>query len=163
MHEPQSYDRRTVVGLLATGVALMAFPAASAAAAAPALAITVWKSPSCGCCGAWVEHLKRNGFTATVVETDEIQHIKKQRGVPSELASCHTAEIGGYIVEGHVPASAILRLLSEKPAARGLSVPGMPIGSPGMEGGTPEAYDVVLFGEGAPKRFARYLGETPVP
>jgi hypothetical protein len=121
----------------------------------------VWKDPSCGCCGGWVEHLRGNGFVATVIETSDVQSIKAQRSVPAELASCHTAEIAGYTIEGHVPAEAILRLLAEKPSGRGLAVPGMPIGSPGMEGGRPEAYDVMLFGNGAPKQFARFVGEKP--
>lgn len=120
-------------------------------------AITVWKDPNCGCCGGWVEHLRRNGFAVTVIETSDVQSVKAQRDVPAELASCHTAEISGYTIEGHVPAQAIVRLLAEKPAGRGLAVPGMPIGSPGMEGGTPEPYDVMLFGNGVPARFGRYL------
>jgi len=122
-------------------------------------AITVWKDPGCGCCSGWVEHIRRNGFVATVVETADVQSVKAERRVPAELASCHTAKIAGYTIEGHVPALAILRLLAEKPAGRGLAVPGMPIGSPGMEGGTPEPYDVMLFGNGAPTRFARFLGD----
>ena len=88
--------------------------------------------------------------------------IKARRGVPPELASCHTAEIQGYTIEGHVPARAIARLLAEKPEAHGLAVPGMPIGSPGMEGGSPEPYDVILFGKGPPARFERYVAERPI-
>jgi hypothetical protein len=154
----QTCDRRAVVGLIL---------AAALVPLRPALArslpeITVWRDPSCGCCGAWVDHLRANGFAATVVETNDMAAIKAERGVPAELLSCHTAVVAGYTIEGHVPADAILRLLAEKPAARGLAVPGMPIGSPGMEGGTPEAYDVVMFGAGATTRFGRYLGEKPV-
>jgi len=81
--------------------------------------------------------------------------------VPAELASCHTAEIAGYVIEGHVPAYAINRLLAEKPQARGLAVPGMPIGSPGMEGGTPEAYEVILFGKDHPVSYGRFIGDQP--
>ncbi len=125
-------------------------------------AITVWKDPNCGCCGGWVAHLRRNGFDATVIETADVESIKAHKGVPAALASCHTAEIAGYTIEGHVPAQAILRLLAEKPAGRGLAVPGMPLGSPGMEGGAPEPYDVMLFGDGAPKSFARFLGDKQV-
>lgn len=132
------------------------------AAAEARPAITVWKDPDCGCCGGWVEHLRRNGFVARVIETSDLQSIKAQRHVPGELASCHTAEIAGYTIEGHVPAQAILRLLAEKPAGRGLAVAGMPVGSPGMEGGRPEAYDVMLFGNGEAVRFARFLGERPI-
>ena len=152
-------NRRALLAHVALGGVLIAGGHALAAAHP---AITVWKDPNCGCCGAWVEHLRRNGFVATVIETSDVQSIKAQRAVPAELASCHTAEIGGYTIEGHVPAQAILRLLAEKPAGRGLAVAGMPIGSPGMEGGRPEVYDVMLFGDGAPSRFARFVGEKQV-
>jgi hypothetical protein len=126
--------------------------------------ITVHKDPNCGCCGAWVDHLRAAGFTVTVDETSALHSIKQRLGVPDNLASCHTAEIAGYVVEGHVPASAILRLLEEKPAGRGLAVPGMPTGSPGMEveGSPPETYEVVLFGAGADRTFARYRGSAPI-
>jgi len=153
------FARRAFLGHLAAGVLLLT---ARPALSDPRPAITVWKDPSCGCCGAWVEHLRSNGFVATVVETTDMQSIKAKRGVPAGLASCHTAEVGDYTVEGHVPAHAIRRLLAEKPAGRGLAVPGMPIGSPGMEGGLPETYDVLLFGDGAPRAFARFVGERPV-
>ena len=151
-----SLARRHVLRLLAGGALLIA---SSPSWAQEQKRITVWKDPSCGCCGGWVEHLRRNGFVATVVETAQVQSIKAERRVPAELASCHTAEIAGYTIEGHVPADAINKLLAERPAARGLAVPGMPIGSPGMEGGTPEVYDVMLFGDGVTKPFARFLGD----
>lgn len=154
-----SSERRHFVRFMAVGALLAAAPPSWAQVPK---AITVWRDPNCGCCGAWVEHLRRNGFAATVIVTPDVQSIKTQRHVPADLASCHTAEIAGYTIEGHVPASAIHRLLAEKPAGRGLAVPGMPIGSPGMEGGTPEVYDVMLFGDGATKRFARFLGEKQV-
>ncbi|QNP42109.1 DUF411 domain-containing protein [Lysobacter solisilvae (ex Woo and Kim 2020)] len=93
----------------------------------------VHKSPTCGCCEVWVEHLKQNGFRVEVRNEDNLNPIKERLGVPYGKGSCHTAQIGGYIVEGHVPASDIKRLLKEKPDARGLVLPGMPIGSPGME------------------------------
>lgn len=122
--------------------------------------IKVYKDPNCGCCGAWVEHLKAAGFPVSVDETPAIWDIKRRLGVPEELASCHTAEVAGYLVEGHVPASAIKRLLKEKPEGKGLAVPGMPIGSPGMEveGQPPATYDVILFGPGRADRFARFKG-----
>ena len=154
-----NHSRRAFVGLIAAGASILA---TGRAFADPRSAITVWKDPNCGCCTGWVEHLRRNSFTVRVIETANVQAIKAERRVPAELASCHTAEIAGYTIEGHVPARAILRLIAEKPNARGLAVPGMPIGSPGMEGGTPETYDVVLFGAGAPTRFERYLGHQPV-
>jgi len=138
--------------------------AAMLASAGPAQAgtpITMWKNPNCGCCGEWVAYLQRNGFSATVIEAASMQPVKDHHGVPPELHSCHTAQVGGYAIEGHVPAGAIRRLLAQRPAGRGLAVPGMPIGSPGMEGGSPEVYTVWLFGDGAPRPFARYLGDAP--
>ena len=123
--------------------------------------ITVWKDPSFGCCTGWVHHLRRNGFDATVIEIGDVQAIKTQRLVPPALASCYTAEIAGYTIEGHVPALAILRLLAERPDARGLAVPGMPMDSPGMEGGRPEPFDVILFGNRSPARFEPFLTVRP--
>jgi hypothetical protein len=122
--------------------------------------IVVSKDPTCGCCTGWVDHLRKAGFAADVIETSEINRVKVRLGVPQDLASCHTAEIGGYVIEGHVPADAIKRLLAEKPAAKGLAVAGMPMGSPGMEieGMAPETYEVVLFGPSGQKTFARYEG-----
>jgi hypothetical protein len=126
--------------------------------------ITVTKDPTCGCCAGWVDHLRASGFVAEVIETAEINRVKVRLGVPQELASCHTAEVGGYVIEGHVPAEAIKRLLVEKPTAKGLAVPGMPVGSPGMEveGTAPETYEVVLFGEGKRATFARYRGSRAI-
>jgi len=151
-------SRRMLLTQIAIGSVLVAGGPALADARPP---ITVWKDPNCGCCAAWIDHLRHNGFVATVIETSDVQSIKSQRLVPAELASCHTAVIAGYTIEGHVPAQAIVRLLAEKPAGLGLAVPGMPIGSPGMEGGKPEIYDVLLFGAGAPTRFGRFLGDRP--
>lgn len=93
----------------------------------------VHRSPTCGCCGSWVEHLRHAGFAVEVRETSDLGPVKERLGVPYGKGSCHTAEIGGYVVEGHVPAEDIKRLLREKPQARGLVLPGMPLGSPGME------------------------------
>jgi len=117
---------------------------------APALAeepreVTVYKSPNCGCCGRWVDHLEANGFRVEVHDVADMQSIRRDHAVPETLASCHTAEIDGYIIEGHVPAADIARLLEEKPAVRGLAVPDMVTGSPGMEGPDPEAYEVLSF------------------
>ena len=126
--------------------------------------MVVSKDPSCGCCGAWVEHVRAAGFVVEVVETGDLDAVKARLGVPSNLASCHTAEVGGYVIEGHVPAVAIRRLLDEKPSARGLAVPGMPVGSPGMEvpGSAPDTYDVVLFGPLGQQRFATFRGARRV-
>lgn len=108
--------------------------------------VTVHKSPTCGCCKLWVEHLQRAGFPVQVVETDDLAPIKAQVGVPPGRGSCHTAQVAGYFVEGHVPADDIVRLLTERPDARGLALPGMPIGSPGMEvpSGAVQPYTVEL-------------------
>lgn len=152
----RNVNRRTVLALIAAGG--ISLTAGRTHASTPP-AVTVWKDANCSCCGGWVEHLRRNGFAVIVIEMSNVQSVKTQRGVPAELTSCHTAAIAGYTIEGHVPAVAILRLIAEKPAGRGLAVPGMPIGSPGMEGGTPEAYHVMLFGDGPPKSFARFVGE----
>lgn len=92
--------------------------------------VTVYKDPTCGCCGEWITHLELRGFKTKTIETTEINRVKARLGVPFDLAACHTAEIDGYLIEGHVPATAIARLLTERPKANGLAVPGMPSGSP---------------------------------
>lgn len=109
--------------------------------------VTVYKSKYCGCCGEWVKHMEKNGFNVTVVETEALNEIKIKYNVPAPLASCHTAIIGNFIVEGHTPASSIKRFLKEAPKdAIGLAVPGMPLGSPGMEqGNMKQPYDVLAF------------------
>lgn len=109
--------------------------------------VLVYKSPTCGCCGSWVDHMKASGFRVKVIEENDITAVKQRFGVPEHLGSCHTALVGGYVVEGHVPASAVKRLLKEKPTAVGVSVPGMPIGSPGMDGPNPEPFSTQLFDE----------------
>ncbi|SDW84913.1 DUF411 domain-containing protein [Marinobacter mobilis] len=120
--------------------------------------VTVYKSPTCGCCSDWVRHMEDNGFEVNAINTQQINQIKADAGVPQGLASCHTAFVGDYIIEGHVPASDIRRLLAEAPAARGLSVPGMPAGSPGMEmGDRQDPYTVMLFNEaGQTQPFAQH-------
>ena len=120
--------------------------------------IDVYKSPTCGCCGKWVEHLKANGFKARAHNTTNVASHKSRLGVPSGLGSCHTAEVSGYLVEGHVPAKDIKRLLKEKPEARGLVVPAMPVGSPGMEqGNRKDRYDVLLVKrDGNTQIYSRY-------
>jgi len=126
--------------------------------------MVVTKDPSCGCCGAWIDHVSKAGFSAEVIESSEVNRLKARLGVPQALASCHTAEVGGYVIEGHVPADAIKRLLAQKPQARGLAVPGMPVGSPGMEvaGAENDTYDVILFGPAGQTSFARYRGAQRV-
>lgn len=111
-------------------------------------AMTVYHDPQCGCCGKWVEHIQAHGFEVEKVPTTDMNRIKRELGVPPELPSCHTAVVADYVIEGHVPAEDVLRLLAEQPDARGLSVPGMPLGSPGMEVDHRRmAYDVILFGD----------------
>ena len=124
--------------------------------------ILVHKDPNCGCCTGWVQHLKAAGFAVTVEATANLQVVRKRLRVPADLAACHTAEVDGYILEGHVPAVAVRRLLEKRPAATGLAVPGMPVGSPGMEGGEPQPYDVVLFGASGRQTFMRAMGAEEV-
>lgn len=105
----------------------------------------VYKSPTCGCCSDWIKHLEEHGFTTEVHNNPDMSPVKNNLGVPRKLQSCHTAKIGGYVIEGHVPADVIARLLKEKPSIKGLAVPGMPMGSPGMEGPHKDPYNVVTF------------------
>lgn len=111
----------------------------------PPIALTVYKDPSCGCCHTWVEYLRAQGFQVTVIDTSDMQPIKARYGVPANLASCHTAKVGRYVIEGHVPAELIQQLVREHPAVAGLTVPGMVAGSPGMESAHPQHYDVLSF------------------
>jgi hypothetical protein len=121
----------------------------------------VYKTKTCGCCAIWVEHLKANGFQTVVTDVPSTAEYRKKHGVPEKLQSCHTAVVGGYAVEGHVPAADIKRLLKEKPKAKGLAVPGMPLGSPGMEGPRRDAYSVFLFQtDGSASVFQQYPGDS---
>ena len=134
--------RRQLLGILsmlaATGVRV---------AAQKGPAVQVYKDPTCGCCSLWVEHLRKAGFSATVSDVEDIDAIKTKHGVPRQVRSCHTAIVGGYVIEGHVPATDVQRLLKERPAVAGIGVAGMPIGSPGMEVASvkPQPYDVLAF------------------
>ncbi len=130
------------------GVALAALAwlaLGAVAAAKEPTAVTVYKSPSCGCCSAWVKHLEENGFSVETHDLPDVTPVKIENGIPPSLASCHTAFVEGYVIEGHVPASDVARLLAKRPPISGLAVPGMPIGSPGMEGPNPEPYRVLSF------------------
>ncbi len=109
--------------------------------------IVVYQSRTCGCCKKWVKHLEENGYSVKSEFMEDVTEVKHHLKLPMNMASCHTAVIDGYIVEGHVPATAIKKLLSERPAIKGIAVPGMPMGSPGMEGSYKEAYDVLAFDE----------------
>jgi len=130
-------------------------PAVGAPAKEPI--ITVYKDPSCGCCKSWIEHLIKHGYRVDARDTSEMTEIKRTLGVPEALTSCHTAMVKGYLIEGHVPAADIARLLKEKPKVAGLAVPGMPMGSPGMEGPRTQRYQVLTFDKtGKTSIFASY-------
>lgn len=145
--------------LLTAGAAL-AFAATTRAQSAQPL-VEVWKSPTCGCCKDWVRHLESNGFRVKTLEVQSTAQARARMRIPERLGSCHTAAVGGYALEGHVPAREIRRLLAERPDAVGLAVPGMPIGSPGMDGpeygGRRDAYDVLLVAkDGSTRSFRSY-------
>jgi hypothetical protein len=143
-----------------TAIAVLALFLTTAGSRAAGPEITVYKTRTCGCCGKWVDHLKANGFEAVVKEVASTADARKQYGVPDSLISCHTAVVNGYAVEGHVPAADIHKLLKQRPKAVGLAVPGMPLGSPGMEQGDhKQAYSVLLFTkDGNTSAFTRYPG-----
>lgn len=140
--------------------ALLALAAAAAfvSTAANAAQLTVHKSPYCGCCAKWIEHVEKHGFTVKVIDSEDMAGVKKRLGVPDKVASCHTTQVGGYFIEGHVPAGDIKRLLAQKPKAAGIAVPGMPMGSPGMEhGGHHQPYATILVQrDGTTKLFAQH-------
>lgn len=162
-----SMTRRTMMrgaaqGALATVLALglgsMGLPGmVRAAVPAGGPAVEVWKAASCECCEGWVRHMRAAGFEVTVHTVDDVTPMKRMAGVPDDIASCHTARVGGYVLEGHVPADDVRRLLAERPQARGLAVPGMPQDAPGMDMGVGQPYQVMLFGAaGGPQVFARH-------
>ena len=131
--------------------------AASALSPSFAAEMTVYKSPWCGCCKNWITHMRANGYSVQIKNMENLDSIKRMAGVPDRLLSCHTAMVNGYVIEGHVPATDITRLLAERPKAKGLAVPGMPAGSPGMEQGTPERYEVLLFQQdGSTRVYSRH-------
>ena len=161
------------VGLVTTGLAISSCSFASDSAsstmsksgkmemaqhAAMTHELTVFRSPTCGCCGKWVEHMKAEGFNVKDEITEDVDAIKEQYGLPETLASCHTAIADGYVIEGHIPAEDVQRLLMDKPDIAGIAVPGMPIGSPGMESGDyVEPYSVFSFTEdGSTEAFAEH-------
>ncbi len=134
-------SRLTIPGAL-LAMLLMA-PAAPAQQAVPLPVVKVWKTPTCGCCGKWIRQMEAAGFRVEATDVDNVDPVRKANGLPLNLASCHTALVGGYVVEGHVPASDVRRLLREKPAILGLAVPGMPAGSPGMDVPGSPPFDVL--------------------
>jgi len=157
INNPHGLTRRNALELVAAALIL---PMSSALSQTSA--ILVHKDPNCGCCAGWVRHLKDAGFAVTVEETADLRAVRTRLGVPADLAACHTAEIAGYVIEGHVPASAVRQLLEKRPVAVGLAVPGMPAGSPGMEGGAPQKYEVVLFGANGREPFMHFVGAKDV-
>ena len=147
---PRGATRRRILTILggvalAAGVGIAWYMGMAPVGIARAGEITVYKSPYCGCCGGWVRHMRANGFSVTVRDVEDVDPIKASHGVPERLASCHTALVDGYVIEGHVPADVVKRFLTERPDALGLAAPGMPGGSPGMEGAPREPYDIVMF------------------
>ena len=148
-------NRRKWLAVVGAAVATGSAARLLAAERAP-VKVLVYKSPTCGCCGAWVDRMKAAGFEVTTRDVPDVAPIKARYGIPTRLASCHTGLVEGYAIEGHVPPADIQRLLREKPKAVGLAVPGMPMGSPGMEGPRKDPYDVLLVQQGGATRvFAR--------
>jgi hypothetical protein len=149
-----------VLAVTLTAWAYVARPEAADAppAVAPATTVTVFKDPNCGCCTEWVAHLRKHAFDVVVKDTSDLAAIKATARVPRRLNSCHTAFVSGYVVEGHVPAADVQRMLTEKPQIAGIAVPGMPAGSPGMEvPGRVDRYEVIAFGrDGSTSVFARH-------
>jgi hypothetical protein len=145
--KPRFLLQAAIAGLLSTPIFVHA--------AAPI--VDVYKSATCGCCGDWVKHLERNGFTVRTHNVANPSDYREKYGIPQQFGSCHTGVVEGYAIEGHVPATDIKRLLAERPKAKGLSAPGMPLGSPGMEGPRKDPYEVVLIeGNDRSRTYARH-------
>ena len=152
-------SRRRATGLLVSLVVTAPVLGAQQGEGLPL--VKVWKSPACGCCGKWVRHMEAAGFRVEVTDVADVDPIKTANGVPLKLASCHTALVGGYVLEGHVPASDVRRLLKEKPAILGLIAPGMPPGSPGMDVPGSPTYEVLsLAKDGKTAVFATHSGNN---
>jgi hypothetical protein len=148
---------RVISWLRLPAVLLLAASSIGAAQTPPAAAapVAVYKSATCGCCAKWNDHMRTAGFTVNSTDLPDVAPVKDKHGVPAPLRSCHTAVVGGYVIEGHVPADVIKKLLRERPAVVGIAVPGMPMGSPGMEGPRADSYNVVSFDKsGATKVYA---------
>jgi hypothetical protein len=151
-------SRRSI--LAAAALAALPIPAF----AEPATRVSVWRDPNCGCCTAWLAHLRAEGFAVVDQVVPSVAPVRRRLGTPADLLSCHAGEVEGFVLEGHVPAAAIRRLLAERPASvRGLAVPAMPVGSPGMEvpGAPVDSYDVIAFGSGPHRSFMRFNGGRP--
>ncbi|MGH1482038.1 MAG: DUF411 domain-containing protein [Geminicoccales bacterium] len=157
MKTSRTFDRRV---FLALSAAVAATPSRFASADGLPI-IQVFKSPTCGCCSMWVDHLTESGFKVEAKDVADLDAVKQMAGVPRHLQACHTAVVDGYTIEGHTPADAIKKLLAERPAVKGLAVPGMPAGSPGMPSPTPEPYEVIAFGEAGEHRFMSFIETDP--
>ena len=147
-------SRRLFIGTAAAGLLAMVIPGRRTLAA-PAR-VEVYMSRSCGCCGEWVKHLRASGFEVNAQYVDDVAAVKRRHGVPEALWSCHTGIVGKYVIEGHVPAADIRRLLAERSESKGLAVPGMPVGAPGMEQGPAQPYATMAFGKQGSRVFARH-------
>lgn len=156
-------SRRLALQLPLAGVtaAWLGLPQGAMATVNPAL-ITVWKNPDCGCCKEWIAHLQKNGFEVLAKDVPDTAPIRQKLGLPAKFGACHTAQMGAYVLEGHVPAQEVRRLLREQPRAVGLAVPGMPVGSPGMEvGKRQDPYDVLLvLADGSSRVYQSYPSKT---
>jgi len=156
--------KKLSIKTLALGAGFLALSLTTGAVAPPRVdaaskepTITVYKDPGCGCCRSWIEHLVKHGYRVDAKDTPDMTEIKRTLGVPEGVTACHTAVVNGYLIEGHVPAKDIARLLRDKPKVAGLAVPGMPAGSPGMEGSRPQHYQVLTFDKnGKTTVFASY-------
>ena len=156
-------SRRLALQMPLAGVtaAWLGLPQGAMATVNPAL-ITVWKNPDCGCCKEWIAHLQKSGFEVLAKDVPDTAPIRQKLGLPAKFGSCHTAQMGAYVLEGHVPAQEVRRLLRDQPKAVGLAVPGMPIGSPGMEvGKRQDPYDVLLvLADGSSRVYQSYPSKT---
>ena len=157
-HSRRKFLKLTVVGLIPVGIGCFA-----PSVFAEAHVLKVYKSPSCRCCGAWVDHMLSAGFRVVATDINDLRPIKDKLGVFPELRSCHSAVIDGYVIEGHVPAREVIRLLRYRPKAIGLAVPGMPVGSPGMEQGSRrDPFEVILFSLTHRTVFASYPQQNAI-
>lgn len=139
---------------LIAALGLFVLPLVSLNAAEPAKTATLYKNPQCGCCEEYANYLRQNGFDVKVVATHDLPLIKKEQGVPEQFEGCHTTLIDGYVVEGHVPVKSLSRLLTERPAIKGISLPGMPMGSPGMSGAKTAPFTIYEISNGTPRVYA---------
>lgn len=154
-------SRRTIVA----GMVGIFGLTSGASAAMPAIQVEVWRTPGCGCCKAWARRLEAAGFVTSLHDSTDLDTVRRSAGVPDDLAGCHTAWVDGYVVEGHVPLEAIRRLLTERPSVVGLAVPGMPLGSPGMEvtGEPADAFAVIAFAADGSREVYLQVEPPPAP